>query len=102
MAATATFTAYAVARQRPGISGAEARTTTAVVLFLVALQILVLLARPLTRLRRLFVLRCSLPFAGALVVPGVRRFFALEIPDTVVIAAAVGVALAAGLLLDAG
>jgi cation-transporting ATPase E len=102
VAAAATFTAYALARNDPGTTGDEARTTAVLVLFAVALQVLVLLARPTTRRRRTLVLAMVGLFVAAIALPAGRRFFALDVPDPVVVAAAVGVAAVADLLLGAG
>jgi cation-transporting ATPase E len=102
VAAAATFTAYALARNDPGTTGDEARTTAVLVLFAVALQVLVLLARPTTRWRRTLVLAMVGLFLAAIALPAGRRFFDLDLPDPVVVAAAVGVAAVADLLLGAG
>jgi cation-transporting ATPase E len=102
VAAAATFAAYALARQEPGTSTAEARTTATIVLFAVAMQVLLLLARPMTGRRRVLVALMIGAFALALAVPPARHFFALDLPDQVVAAAAVGVAAIALIVLDAG
>src|SRR5687767_11584696 len=52
VAAAATFAGYALARSQEGTSLGQARTTATVVLFLVGLEILLILARPLTAARR--------------------------------------------------
>lgn len=102
VAAAATFAAYAIARDEPGTSTAEARTTATIVLFAVAMQVLLLLARPMTNLRRLLVALMIGAFAVALALAPLREFFALDMPDRIVAAAAVGVAVVAMVLLDAG
>jgi cation-transporting ATPase E len=102
VAAAATFLAYALAREEPGTSTTEARTTATIVLFAVATQVLLILARPMTHLRRLLVLAMIGAFALALALPFARDFFALDLPDQVVAAAAVGVASVAIAGLDVG
>ena len=52
VAATATFVAYAVARDEPSLTLTEARTTATIVLFSVGLWVLVILIRPFSRPRR--------------------------------------------------
>ena len=102
VAATATFIAYALARQEGSLSKAEARTTATLVLFAVAIQVLVLLARPLTPLRRVLISTMVGAFGLALAVPATRTFFALDLPDRLVVAEALGVAAIAMFVLDAG
>jgi len=102
VAAAATFTAYSLARQEQGVSTAEARTTATLVLFAVAMQVLLLLARPLTTFRRVLIAAMLGAFALALVLPPARTFFALDLPDSLVTASAVGVAAVAMFALDAG
>jgi cation-transporting ATPase E len=102
VAAAATFLAYSLAREEPGISTTEARTTATIVLFAVATQVLLILARPMTHRRRVLVVAMVVAFALALAVPFARDFFALDLPDQVVAAAAVGVAAVAIAGLDVG
>jgi cation-transporting P-type ATPase E len=78
IAASATFVVYAVARQVDGVSVDEARTAATIVLFVVGLWVLALLARPFTPARVLLVAAMAGAFVLALVIPGVRHFFALE------------------------
>lgn len=101
VAATATFIAYAAARTE-GVPLTEARTTATLVLVGVGLWVLTLLARPFTP--PLIVLGASMgaAFAVVLAVPGLRGFFALEIPPPEVVATAAGVVASAVALLEAG
>jgi cation-transporting ATPase E len=102
VAAAATFVAYALARQEAGTSTTEARTTATIVLFAVTMQVLLILARPLTILRQVLVVSLIGAFVLALALPGARTFFAFDLPDQVVGAAAFGVASAAVVALDLG
>ena len=102
VAAAATFLAYFLAREEPGTSTTEARTTATIVLFAVATQVLLILARPMTHRRRVLVVSMVVAFVFALVVPWTQEFFALDHPDQVVAAAAVGVAAVAIAALDIG
>lgn len=102
VAAGATFAGYALARSQPDTSLGEARTTATIVLFLVGLEILLILARPLTPARRCLVGAMLAAFATVLAVPAARSFFALETPALVVLLAAVGIAALADSVLEAG
>ena len=102
VAAGATFAGYALARSQPGTSLGEARTTATVVLFLVGLEILLILARPLTAARRLLIGAMLASFATVLAIPATRSFFALDHPRPVVLLAAVGIAALADSALEAG
>jgi cation-transporting ATPase E len=92
VAAASTFAGYALARAEPGVSLREARTTATVVLFLVALWVLGILARPYTGHRGLLVGSMAGAFAAVLAVPALRDFFALDLPAAVVLLAGIGVA----------
>jgi undecaprenyl-diphosphatase len=85
-----------------GVTLTEARTTATLVLVAIGLWVLSLLARPFTT--PLIVLECSMGAAfGALIaVPGLRRFFALDVPGPVVVLTAVGIVAGAALVLEAG
>jgi cation-transporting ATPase E len=101
VAAAATFLAYALARDEPGTSLAEARTTATLVLFGVALWVLDILARS-TAVRRVLVAAMAAGFALTLAVPAARHFFGLDPPRALVWFAAVGIVTLAGLALEAG
>ncbi len=92
VAAVATFSGYAVARDQPGVGLDESRTTATLVLFFVALWVLGILARPYTPFRRFLVGSMVAAFVLALAIPGIRHFFALALPPVVVLLAGVGVA----------
>src|SRR5207249_9927579 len=102
VAAAATFTAYAVARDQPDVSLTEARTTATLVLFAIGMAVLVLLERPLTMPRRGLTLGLAGAFAAVILTPGLRSFFELELPPVVDVLAAIGVASMAMFVLDTG
>jgi cation-transporting P-type ATPase E len=91
MAAGATFAAYVVAREEPGISLAEARTTATMVLCGVGLLVLSIVARPITQARRLMIAALAAAFVAAFLLPGAREFFALELPPPIVWLAGFGI-----------
>ena len=102
VAATATFVAYILARDTAGIDQAEAQTVATVTLFLVALWVLAMLARPTSPFRATLVLTMGGAFVVALAVPQFRDFFALELPTSAMLGAAIGIAAMAGVALEFG
>jgi cation-transporting ATPase E len=101
VAAAATFSAYALARAED-VSLLQARTTATLVLFAVGLWVLTILARPFTGPREALALSMAAAFAVVMAVPGLRDFFALEIPPVRVLLTAVAIAAAAAVLLEMG
>ena len=101
VAAAATFSAYAAARG-DGVSLTQARTTATLVLCGIGLWILTLLARPFTPALMMLESSMVAAFAVVIAVPGLRRFFALEIPPVEVVVTAAGIAVAAAFVLEAG
>ena len=102
VAATSTFTAYLIARSQSDVSLEEARTVAVITLFLVALWVLVILARPLNLWRVALIGAMGALFLGALLIPWVRDYFALELPSAVVVSAAVGIAAVGAGVLEIG
>lgn len=102
VAATATFSGYALARNEHGVSLVEARTAATITLFLVALEVLFILARPLTSMRTVLLLTMPAAFICVLAIPALRSFFSLDIPPPIVLMAVVGVGAVANTLLEAG
>jgi len=102
VAAAATFVAYAVALGSPGVGTDESRTAATIVLFGVGWWVLAILARPLTRLKRLLLWSMLGLFAAILAVPHAHAFFALDLPSLVVIAAVSAVLVGAIAALEAG
>jgi cation-transporting ATPase E len=76
--AAASFGAYAVTRI--DYPQAEAQSTAVIVLTLVAMWVLVLVARPLNWRRILLIGSMLAAFAGVLAIPWLRTFFALPLP----------------------
>ncbi len=92
LAAIATFVAYTLAKNDPGVTLAQARTTAVMVLTFIGLLVLSILAAPLTRGRMALVWSMAGLFLLILKVPAARTFFALSVPPTLVWLAAFGIA----------
>ncbi|MDD9372098.1 MAG: HAD-IC family P-type ATPase, partial [Acidimicrobiales bacterium] len=101
LAAIATMSAYGLARSQD-VAQIEARTTATITLFIVALWVLAILARPFTWWRFELVGAMAGLFVLALVVPWSRHFFALDMAHVEITAAAVAIAAAAAALLEMG
>ena len=101
LAAGATLAAYAVARAAD-VAQIEARTTATIALFIVAMWVLAILARPLTIWRMSLQTAMAGLFVIALLVPWSRHFFALNMAPPVVTTIGCGIAVGAGLLLEVG
>ena len=101
LAATATMTSYGLARAEH-VSQVEARTTATITLFIVALWVLAILARP-TNLWR-FELEASMAglFVLALLLPWTREFFALNMAEPAITAQAIAIGAGAAALLELG
>ncbi|MFP8963306.1 HAD-IC family P-type ATPase [Streptomyces nanhaiensis] len=102
IAATATFTVYLLARHHyTGPDALEAETSAATLtLFLVALWVLAIIARPYTWWRIALVLTMASAFLVVQVTPFLQDFFALRLVGTVMPWTAVGVAAASAALLE--
>ncbi|ARI53057.1 HAD-IC family P-type ATPase [Streptomyces bacillaris] len=102
IAAAATFTTYLIARHHYSGPGAlEAETSAATLtLFLVAMWVLAIIARPYTWWRIGLVAAMGLGFLIVLVVPWLQDFFALKLVGTTLPWTAVGIAVAAAALLE--
>ncbi|MFH0243855.1 HAD-IC family P-type ATPase [Streptomyces sp. HK10] len=102
VAATATFTVYLLARSHyTGPDALEAETSAATLtLFLVALWVLAIVARPYTWWRIGLVLTMASAFLVVQVTPFLQDFFALRLVGTVMPWTAVGVAAASAALLE--
>ena len=102
VAATATFTVYLLARHHytgPGALAAETSAAT-LTLFLVALWVLAIVARPYTWWRIGLVLTMAGAFVVVLVTPFLQDFFAVRLVGTVMPWTAVGVAAASAVVLE--
>jgi cation-transporting ATPase E len=102
VAATATFAGYALASESEDLPIEEARTTATLVLFLVALWILSILARPFNRWRLELVAAMGGMFVVILAVPALRDYFELDLPSFTVTMAALGIAAIACGVLELG
>ncbi|WP_431980197.1 HAD-IC family P-type ATPase [Streptomyces qinglanensis] len=102
IASAATFGTYLLARHHysgPGSLTAETSAAT-LTLFLVAMWVLAIVARPWTWWRVALVLTMGAAFLAVLAAPPLQRFFALNLVGTAVPWTAVAVAALAGLLLE--
>lgn len=102
IAAAATFATYLVARHHYSGEGAlEAETSAATLtLFLVSMWVLAIIARPYTWWRVGLVAAMGLGFLIVLVVPWLQDFFALKLVGAPMPWTAVGIAVAAAVLLE--
>jgi cation-transporting ATPase E len=99
VAGVATMTAYLIARQHDELSLDQQRTVAVMVLFIVALWVLAILARPVNAWRMGLILTMAGAFLVVLEVPPLRDYFDLPVPTQTMTLVAVGVgAIAAGLL----
>jgi cation-transporting ATPase E len=92
LAAIATFLGYVLARDEPGVTLAEARTTATMVLLYVGFLVLSIIAAPLTAWRLVLVWAMPALFALIMLVPATREFFALDPPGLIISLAAFGIA----------
>jgi cation-transporting ATPase E len=92
LAATATFIAYRVAAQEPGITLAQEQTTAVMVLTFIGFAVLTIVASPLTPWRLGLVWSMAGLFVLAIVLPVSRTFFALDPPPPIVWLAGIGIA----------
>jgi len=92
LAATATFLAYRVAGEEPGITLSQQRTAATMVLTWIGLLVLSIVAAPLTRPRLALVWSMAALFLIVIAFPSTRTFFALRTPDDLVWLASFGIA----------
>jgi cation-transporting ATPase E len=102
VAAVATLAAYGLARTEDGVSQTEARTTATITLFLVALWVLAILARPTNQWRAGLVLSMGAAFVVIMSTPWFRDFFALDPPPNELLVSAVAIAAAGGFVIELG
>jgi cation-transporting ATPase E len=102
VAAVAALAAYWIARYGNDLGVRESRTTATVVLCVVGLWVLVLQARPFNWWKTLLVASMAGAIAIILAVPGLRDFYALELPPLDVVGEAAIVAGVAVVLLEVG
>ncbi len=92
LAAVATFLGYVLARDEPGVTLGQARTTATMVLLWVGFLVLSVIAAPLTTWRLALVWAMPALFLLTIAVPTTREFFALDAPPLLVWLAAFGIA----------
>jgi len=92
LAAVATFLAYRLAIDEPGVTLTEARTAATMVLCWIGFLVLTIIAAPLTRPRLLLIWSMVAAFVAVMLVPAAREFFALEPPPPIVWLAGFGIA----------
>ncbi len=102
VAATATMAGYALARDTDGVNQTEARTVATITLFLVALWVLAILARPASVWRAGLVAAMAVVFVVVLAIPVLRELFDLELPSRLMILASIGIAAIGGVALELG
>jgi cation-transporting ATPase E len=103
VAAAATLGAYTLASDTAGVNRTEARTVATITLFLVALWVLAMLAKPRqSPWRAGLVMAMGGAFLVTLSVPWLREFFALGLPSLAMVGAATGIAAVAGVALELG
>ncbi|MFI6278620.1 cation-translocating P-type ATPase [Streptomyces sp. NPDC050988] len=102
VAAVATFATYLIARHHYTGEGAlDAETSAATLtLFLIAMWVLAIIARPYTWWRVGLVAAMGLGFVIVLVVPWLQEFFALKLVGTTMPWTAVGIAVVASVTLE--
>jgi cation-transporting ATPase E len=101
IAAIATLTAYTLER-RSDVPLDQARTVAVITLFTIAMWVLVILCRPMLWWKYLLVIGMAVSFIGVLVIPGLREYFDLPLPDPRDITSAVGIGVIASAIIEAG
>ncbi|MDI2128690.1 HAD-IC family P-type ATPase [Yinghuangia seranimata] len=103
IAGAACFTAYLIARNYYGATEATRSAETSIAtltLFLVALWVLAIIARPYTWWRIALVLAMAAGFALVITVPAFQKFFDLKLVGTTMPWTAVGIAVVASALIE--
>jgi cation-transporting ATPase E len=98
--AVGAFAAYYLGLIDPDVSNDQARSLAAIVLFLVAWWVVIMIARPLTPFRLLLALALVAGFVLVLSVPALQRFFAFDLAPAYDVIGALGVAGASILVLE--
>lgn len=103
VAAAATLGAYSLARDTAGVDLDESRTIATITLFLVALWVLAMLAKPRqSPWKAGLVLIMGAAFVAVLAVPWLRDWFGLDLPSAPMVGTAVGIGAMAGVALELG
>ncbi len=101
IAATATLVAYLIERNAD-VPLDQARTVAVITLFTIAIWVLAILCRPMSWWKYLLVIAMVLGFIGTLVIPGLRNYFDLPLPDPRDIATAIGIGVIAAAIIEVG
>ena len=102
VAGLATIVAYLVARRHGELSLSQQRTVAVITLFIVAMWVLSILARPLNSWRLGLIAALSGTFVAVLVIPPLRRYFDLPVPTDAMTLAAVAIGAIAAALIELG
>jgi hypothetical protein len=100
VAAAATFVTYLFARHATHGDLDTSRTSATLALFGVATWVLVLVARPLSRVRGLIIGAMVVAFCGAIGIGPIRRFYALDPPPASCVLFASLMILVGGVVLE--
>ncbi|MEJ6510700.1 MAG: cation-translocating P-type ATPase [Acidimicrobiales bacterium] len=101
IAATATLVAYLIERNAD-VPLDQARTVAVITLFTIAIWVLAILCRPMSWWKYLLVIAMVLGFIGTLVIPGLRNYFDLPLPDPRDIATAIVIGVIAAAIIEVG
>ena len=101
IAAMATLVAYLIERNTD-VPLDQARTVAVITLFTIAIWVLAILCRPMSWWKYLLVIAMVLGFIGTLVIPGLRNYFDLPLPDPRDIATAIGIGVIAAAIIEVG
>lgn len=101
IAATATLVAYLIERNAD-VPTEQARTVAVITLFTIAIWVLAILCRPMLWWKYLLVIGMVIGFIGVLVIPGLREYFDLPLPDARDMASAVGIGVIASAVIEIG
>jgi cation-transporting ATPase E len=102
VAGLATIVAYLVARRHGELTLAQQRSVAVITLFIVAIWVLSILARPLNSWRLGLIAGLSGAFVAVLVIPPLRHYFALPVPTDAMTLAAVAIGAMAAALIELG
>jgi len=101
IAATATLVAYLIERN-VDVPLDQARTVAVITLFTIAIWVLAILCRPMSWWKYLLVIAMVLGFIGTLVIPGLRNYFDLPLPEPRDIATAISIGVIAAAIIEVG
>jgi cation-transporting ATPase E len=101
VAGLSTFAAYMLAINVPELTIDEERTVATLVIAAIGLWALAQLARPLTPRRTALLAAMACGLIATILLPPARNLFALDFPTPIVLAAAAGIVVIAGALLEA-